>query len=795
MASRAKKKEKPPRPELVAFVKKLKEVCRATHRPEPEIETNYNKEDDKYTSEVMVGNKGPARGRDEMSAEAEGKAAKAWLNHYQPDWEQVLDNGTHGKGELESTWERKHSDEGQEDVELTPPSSPCAVAIESSSRVSRTEKAKGLAALDALSKGEAFNPHDTSAIGGCKVLKKYEDNEWLGKGSPSSNLGSKRSRKKIRSGEREASAKLNCKGVKRKVKVEEGSERRIREMLTNSVKETNGRNGNKALLHLEPLSTKNVKKVVFGSSSTDDAEEEEQARRRKRKSSPSEVNLSKHSSQSISPRKENQSEGEKKVVQKYKSDEKTVIDTTKGGGDTIGGKISPVKSIGKSKTVFGKFPSENEKEEPLKSSFSFSHKSLNQSFKCNTGQKIEPKKTLDGEKERILKKVGETNSEKVSKSAEKKAFTFPSGEKKLKEEQMKRTEKKKNKSGSSTKTANGEGSCTSSIQHTVEATGSDVFDHADDPEVVEIIAKQQQEARALSKRSRGGAGGRKSLARMAERKMCQSEGASSRTKRKLSDSKINKDLNQPTIGKYFSSTKENPHCQDNDQDDEEAGDVDPDLYTPNIDDLLKLPERPDDGSKTTEEILDELDNEIAERHKRHELDRAKVDQQIEEERRKKEERKARFRENAKLRNRLERELTEEKVRGTFRAIIPYLKAIWKGREVSKRHDAYHKSVRTRQALYYTMITDPFTDDQLDWVLEEMSSIWMRNKREQMENNEYIWKVLLPECFIKMYADHFQFSKEEAELRISETPLHKKDRAKIGVEEAEEEEFTQTQGEI
>ena len=56
-------------------------------------------------------------------------------------------------------------------------------------------------------------------------------------------------------------------------------------------------------------------------------------------------------------------------------------------------------------------------------------------------------------------------------------------------------------------------------------------------------------------------------------------------------------------------------------------------------------------------------------------------------------------------------------------------------------------------------------------------------------------MLLPECFIKMYADYFQFSKEEAELRISETPLHKKDRAKIGVGEAEEEEFAQTQGEI
>ena len=116
----------------------------------------------------------------------------------------------------------------------------------------------------------------------------------------------------------------------------------------------------------------------------------------------------------------------------------------------------------------------------------------------------------------------------------------------------------------------------SSKQHRVEATVSDVFDHADDPEVVEIIAKQQQEARALSKRSRGGAGASKSLARMAERKMCQSEGASSRTKRKLSDPKINKDQNQPNIGKHSSSTKEKSHCQNNDQDDVESGDVDPD---------------------------------------------------------------------------------------------------------------------------------------------------------------------------------------------------------------------------
>ena len=69
-----------------------------------------------------------------------------------------------------------------------------------------------------------------------------------------------------------------------------------------------------------------------------------------------------------------------------------------------------------------------------------------------------------------------------------------------------------------------------------------------------------------------------------------------------------------------------------------------------------------------------------------------------------------------------------------------------------------------------MITDPFTDDQLDWTLDEIGKVWMRNKKEQMDCNEYVWKVLLPECFIKFYMDHFKVSKEEAKKRISETPL-------------------------
>ena len=69
-----------------------------------------------------------------------------------------------------------------------------------------------------------------------------------------------------------------------------------------------------------------------------------------------------------------------------------------------------------------------------------------------------------------------------------------------------------------------------------------------------------------------------------------------------------------------------------------------------------------------------------------------------------------------------------------------------------------------------MITDPFTENQLQWTLDEMEKVWMKTERDYMENNDYVWKVLLPEIFIKFYMDQFNVSKSEAEQRIRETPL-------------------------
>jgi hypothetical protein len=145
------------------------------------------------------------------------------------------------------------------------------------------------------------------------------------------------------------------------------------------------------------------------------------------------------------------------------------------------------------------------------------------------------------------------------------------------------------------------------------------------------------------------------------------------------------------------------------------------------------------------EVLDELDMEIAERKKKHEEEMAKIDTNIAAEKERQEERRERMKKNTVLRDRLEVELNEEVLRRMFKENTEYLRNIEVGRVDSSRHRAFHKSSRT---------------------------IWMKNKRELMDNNEYVWKVLLAECFIKFYMDLFGFSKSEAEKRISETPLRK-----------------------
>ena len=48
---------------------------------------------------------------------------------------------------------------------------------------------------------------------------------------------------------------------------------------------------------------------------------------------------------------------------------------------------------------------------------------------------------------------------------------------------------------------------------------------------------------------------------------------------------------------------------------------------------------------------------------------------------------------------------------------------------------------------------------------------MPTKQDHHDKNDYIWKVILPECFIRVYMLHFGLKKKEAEDRLMNTPEH------------------------
>ena len=168
--------------------------------------------------------------------------------------------------------------------------------------------------------------------------------------------------------------------------------------------------------------------------------------------------------------------------------------------------------------------------------------------------------------------------------------------------------------------------------------------------------------------------------------------------------------------------------------------------------------------------LDQKDLQIAEQKEKHSLRMEQLEEKAMEQQKRKKDREERYAANAINRDHLATGLTQPILKQMVANIRSDLEDIKDGLIESSRHKAFHKSLKTRQDLMYTMITHPFTDKQVDWVYEEMASIWLRTEQEHADNNEYIWKVLMPECFIRLYSDFFKLSRKEAEHRIKETPF-------------------------
>ena len=210
-----------------------------------------------------------------------------------------------------------------------------------------------------------------------------------------------------------------------------------------------------------------------------------------------------------------------------------------------------------------------------------------------------------------------------------------------------------------------------------------------------------------------------------------------------------------------SKSKKKPVNEEHEEEEEE--------YEPTVDDLLALPTHEGDDGRSMDEILDEVDREIAEQREKHRKELESIEKNIKKQEKSKQERKARYKENSLLMERLWKELTQESLKEMFQKNLDYLKDIERGKIESTRHKAFFDNPSSRQGLMHTMITHPFSEQHFDWTFALMTEVWMSTKQLYAENNEYVWKVLLSECFIKFYMDFFAISKKEAEQKIKETP--------------------------
>ena len=171
---------------------------------------------------------------------------------------------------------------------------------------------------------------------------------------------------------------------------------------------------------------------------------------------------------------------------------------------------------------------------------------------------------------------------------------------------------------------------------------------------------------------------------------------------------------------------------------------------PDIDDILAPP----DASVIAKDAeLDALDKEIRERKDISDADFAERDRRIKEEKFQQVARRKRLQINKERRDLLERDLSSDKMKELFRMNKDYVLKVYSGEIFSERRELFVMGGIHRDRLRSKMIA-PFSEEHLDALMDEISLIWMTNEHEVMENSEFIWKVILPETYIKVRDQNF-----------------------------------------
>ena len=163
---------------------------------------------------------------------------------------------------------------------------------------------------------------------------------------------------------------------------------------------------------------------------------------------------------------------------------------------------------------------------------------------------------------------------------------------------------------------------------------SNTFDHSDDPAVVEILKKEKAEAKKVLIKAKEGSkyvNGVKKMMEFSQKIVEELETLEDRSySPPLSPSVTVEELDSSYSPPPSPSLMVSPKmCRKvsfiEEYEIEEDSDDDSNEYIPDLDELLKLPERPSDGSKTKDEILDEFDQQIAEKQRLHDEEMDQVD--------------------------------------------------------------------------------------------------------------------------------------------------------------------------
>ena len=195
--------------------------------------------------------------------------------------------------------------------------------------------------------------------------------------------------------------------------------------------------------------------------------------------------------------------------------------------------------------------------------------------------------------------------------------------------------------------------------------------------------------------------------------------------------------------------------------DSSSSDQDNAVAIPSTDDLLKPPSRQEqEKQKQVNLAFQDSDKIIQVRDSEHQAASDKLEKQIDAQRKSNDDWKRRWDENEEPKRIFQTKLTRNMIREVFNNEIDLLENIRTGKQSSARHKMFKTSAQSCQALGQQNYTHILSKEQVQWVCEEMDKKWV--------DQDYNWKVLVPEFCVSLYAHFFNTSREIAERKILET---------------------------